>query len=109
MGVYYFESACISFMINGLPVGYFLCSRGVRHDDPLSPLLFGIANNFFSCYLYNLVSSNVFKPMLASRLVTAPTHFLYADDIFFYLVSVVLVILRLSWILLFTMVICWTK
>ncbi|KAK2639748.1 hypothetical protein Ddye_027543 [Dipteronia dyeriana] len=35
-------------LINGSPTGYFGCLRGVRLGDPLSSLLFGIAEDFLS-------------------------------------------------------------
>ena len=37
------NSPRISILVNGQPVGFFGCSRGVRQGDPLSPLLFNIA------------------------------------------------------------------
>ena len=39
-------SSRLSILINGSPAGYFRCTRGVRKGDPLSTLLFGIAEDF---------------------------------------------------------------
>lgn len=47
----------------------------------MSPLLFGVAKDFRCRFLSCLVKSNVSKPVLANRLVTTPTHLLYANDI----------------------------
>ncbi|KAI9164815.1 hypothetical protein LWI28_002606 [Acer negundo] len=39
------RSSRLSVLFNGVPEGYFCCSRGVRQGDPLSPLLFGTQKN----------------------------------------------------------------
>ncbi|KAK3212669.1 hypothetical protein Dsin_017375 [Dipteronia sinensis] len=42
------NSSLLLVLINGVPEGYFFCSRGVRQRDLLSPILFGIAEDFLS-------------------------------------------------------------
>nr|KYP53229.1 hypothetical protein KK1_024856 [Cajanus cajan] len=44
-------------MVNGQPLGFFPCSRGVRQGDPLSPLLFYITEEVFSRALSVLSTS----------------------------------------------------
>ncbi|KAK3184200.1 hypothetical protein Dsin_031486 [Dipteronia sinensis] len=75
-----FDSARISVLINGSPHGYFPCSRGVRQGDPLSPLLFCLAKDFFSRYLTHLVDSGSLTSISSSIGMRAPSHFFYADD-----------------------------
>ncbi|KAH6818323.1 hypothetical protein C2S51_001926 [Perilla frutescens var. frutescens] len=75
-------SARLSVLINGSPCGYFECSRGVRQGDPLSPLLFGIAEEMLSYLLSNVVLHKSLKPMSYSRGFDFTTHILYADDVF---------------------------
>ncbi|KAK3221918.1 hypothetical protein Dsin_008943 [Dipteronia sinensis] len=71
----------LSVLINRSPAGYFGCSRGVRHGDPLSPILFGIAKDFLSKLLSRMVASDQFLPISSQRGFSAPTHLLYADDV----------------------------
>jgi len=63
-------------------VGYFSCSRGVRHGDPLSPLLFCLAEEVLSRTLEMERVCNSLQPMSYCRGISLPTHILYADDVF---------------------------
>ncbi|XP_057774812.1 uncharacterized protein LOC130993791 [Salvia miltiorrhiza] len=76
-----FKSARISILYNGRTSGYFACSRGVRQGDPLSPILFGLAEDVLSHLITNCVSANQLMPMSFSRATFFPTHLFYADDI----------------------------
>ncbi|KAK2657383.1 hypothetical protein Ddye_010440 [Dipteronia dyeriana] len=49
------RSLRLSVLIDGSPKGYFHCSIGVYRGDPLSPLLFGIAEDFLSRLLSRMV------------------------------------------------------
>ena len=79
-----FYSARISILINRVPCGYFGCSRGVREDDPLSFLLFVLAEDFLSRYLTFLSDKGKLRPISSPRSIKAPTHFLFVDDVFLF-------------------------
>ncbi|KAL6146382.1 hypothetical protein ACLB2K_057062 [Fragaria x ananassa] len=49
------SSAWLSILFNGSPVGFICCSRGVRQGDPLSPLLFCLAEEGDKRSLVNLM------------------------------------------------------
>ena len=61
--------------------GYFSCSRRVRPGDPLSPLLFCLAEDFLSRYLTHLFITRAIDSISSPRGKSALTHFLYADDV----------------------------
>ena len=75
------KSANLSILLNGSPKGYFSCSRGVRQGDPLSPLLFCLAEEYLNRRLASLFDSKAIVSMYGGNHVPCPTHLLYADDV----------------------------
>lgn len=75
------SSAHISIMTSSRLQGHFSCSRGVRQGDPLSLILLGIEEDFFSRYLIYMVNHRELEPNHYTNGVSLPTHLLYADDI----------------------------
>jgi len=78
------KSATLSISINGKHRGYFHCDRGVRQGDPLSPLLFCLAEYVLSRSISKLVEKGKVELIKASRNVSLPSHSLYVDDIMVY-------------------------
>jgi hypothetical protein len=75
------HSAKLSVLVNGKLAGFFPCTRGVRQGDPLSPLLFCIAEDVLSRSISKASTEGKLTPMSLCRNVQVPTHVLYADDI----------------------------
>jgi len=75
------KSATLSISVNGKQNGYFNCTRGVRQGDPLSPLLFCIAEDVLSRNITLLVQQGKLELIKGSRYSNVPSHSLYADDI----------------------------
>lgn len=75
------HSVKVSFLVNGKPIGVFNCKRGVRQEDPLSPLLSSLAEDVLSKGISHLVHQGLLSPMSRPRGFQIPSHVLYADDV----------------------------
>lgn len=78
------KSAFLSISINGESHGYFNCTRGVRQGDPLSLLLFCIAEEVLSRSLSHLVQEGKLKLIKGTRHFRVPSHSFYSDDLMIY-------------------------
>lgn len=56
----------------------------MRQGDPLSPLLFCLAEEVISCGISELLNNGILKPISSPRGVVAPSHVLFADDLVFF-------------------------
>jgi hypothetical protein len=72
-----------SVLVNGSPSGFFTSSRGLRHGDPLSPLLFVIVMEAFSKLFSITVQMGFlsgFSVGSSSNGVINISHLFFADD-----------------------------
>ena len=77
--------AFLSISINGESHGYFNCTKGARQGDPLSPLLFCIAEDVHSRSLKKLVEIGKLKLIKGTINFNVPSHSFYADDLMIFL------------------------
>ncbi|KAJ4710362.1 RNA-directed DNA polymerase (Reverse transcriptase) [Melia azedarach] len=78
------HSAKLSILVNGTPHGFFSCNRGVRQGDPLSPILFCIAEDYLSRGLTKVLETENIKAISKVRGSQPISHVLYADDAFLF-------------------------
>ncbi|XP_019451753.1 PREDICTED: uncharacterized protein LOC109353847 [Lupinus angustifolius] len=75
------HSAKLSINVNGHNIGFFNCCRGVRQGDPLSPILFCLAEEVLSRGITKLVIDNKLSTITGPMNLQSPSHVLFADDI----------------------------
>ncbi|KAK1407239.1 hypothetical protein QVD17_38853 [Tagetes erecta] len=74
-------SSKASVLVNGSPSKEFSCQRGLRQGDPLSPFLFVIAMEAWSCILRKANEVGIFHGMQLPNNGSLISHFLFADDV----------------------------
>ena len=70
-----------SFLLNGQQFGHLKPQRGIRQGDPLSPYLFLICAEAFSCLLQEAERCGNISGVQAGADGPRISHFLFADDI----------------------------
>ncbi|XP_026399466.1 uncharacterized protein LOC113295339 [Papaver somniferum] len=78
-----FESARISVLVNAGPCGFFGVGRGLIQGDPLSPIMFVLAEEVLSRNISKLVQMGKIQTMV-NRGGCQPIHLMFADDIFIF-------------------------
>nr|XP_043616166.1 uncharacterized mitochondrial protein AtMg01250-like [Erigeron canadensis] len=74
------SSARAAVLINGAPTFEFKCGKGMRQGDPISPFLFLLAMEGFSCLVNNATSSSSLSGLRLPNEGPIISHLLYADD-----------------------------
>ena len=74
-----------SFLINGLPRGKVVPSRGIRQGDPLSPYIFIMCSEVLSGLCNKAQEEGDFNGLQVARGCPRIFHLLFADDTMFFL------------------------
>lgn len=80
-------STYFSVLVNGVPGGFFKPTRGVKQDDPLSPLLFIVVAEVFSRALNQNVNHGNIRPLPIGLIPIIISHLAYADDSLLFLAA----------------------
>ncbi|XP_019430885.1 PREDICTED: uncharacterized protein LOC109338180, partial [Lupinus angustifolius] len=94
------QSSKLSINVNGENVGFFSCKRGVRQGDPLSPLIFCIAEDVLSRGISKLVLDGKLSTINGFRNLKTCSHAFYADDILIFYKGIKREILALKHLLI---------
>ena len=92
-----------SVMVNGVPVGFFPSSRGLRQGDPLSPYLFILGMEVLSILLRRAMSGGFISGCIVRGREGANfsiSHLLYANDTIIFYEAKEDQLLYFSWVLL---------
>ena len=92
-----------SILINGSPSDFFQSSRGLRQGDPLSPYLFVIVMEVFSCFLRRTISGGFLSGWRVrgrSGEGVQISHLLFADDTLVFCEESLDQMTYLSWLLM---------
>ncbi|XP_043700056.1 uncharacterized protein LOC122650731 [Telopea speciosissima] len=77
-------STRISVLVNGGLEGFFSVERGLRQGDPISPMIFIIAEEVLCRGLTSLILERKVSPLRGPRGIQTPSHYLFVDDIFIF-------------------------
>ena len=92
-----------SVLINGSPSGFFQSSRGLRQGDPISPYLFVITMEVFSCLLRRVISGGFLSGWRVRGREGEGiliSHLLFADDTLVFCEESQDQLMNLSWLLM---------
>ena len=79
------SSVTYSFLINGLPRGKVVPSRGIRQGDPLSPYIFIMCSEVLSGLCNQAKEDGSLQGIRVARGCPRINHLLFADDTMFFL------------------------
>ncbi|WZZ22713.1 hypothetical protein YC2023_124100 [Brassica napus] len=79
------NSVTYSFLINGLPRGKIVPSRGIRQGDPLSPYIFIMCSEVLSGLCNRAQGNGLLQGLRVARGSPRLTHLFFADDTMFFL------------------------
>jgi hypothetical protein len=74
------KSVSFSVLFNGERTEFFNPSQGIRQGDPLSPYLFLLAAEGFSCFLQHRETSGTLEGLVVANVAPPINHLLFPDD-----------------------------